>query len=90
MYKSPASRSRRLPLCAAALVLFLCLLTALPMKAATVPTGWQEKGGARYYYDAKGKPVTGFKTIDGRKFWTPAAAAIRMRKKDRWRPAGRK
>ena len=69
MYKSPASRSRRLPLCAAALVLFLCLLTALPMKAATVPTGWQEKGGARYYYDAKGKPVTGFKTIDGRKFY---------------------
>jgi len=42
---------------------------AAPAKAAATPTGWQEIKGTWYYYDAKGKPVTGFKTISGKKYY---------------------
>ena len=29
-------------------------------------SGWQEEDGKRYYYDASGKKVTGYKKIDGK------------------------
>ena len=50
--------------------------TTAPAKAAATaatasatPTGWQEVKGIWYYYDAQGKPVTGFKTIGGKKYY---------------------
>lgn len=32
-------------------------------------TGWQQSGGFWYYYGADGKPITGFKSIGGKKFY---------------------
>ena len=61
---------------AAAFAVFLSLLftaaqgtsahAASDTKAAT---GWQQSGDFWYYYSADGKPVTGFKSIGGKKFY---------------------
>ena len=67
-----------------AITFFLCLIFAvpagLPVSAAAPAggtrsatdqptTGWQEINGAWYYYDTAGNPVTGFKTIDRKKYY---------------------
>ena len=42
---------------------------------AAVRVGWIEENGHTYYYDAKGRPVTGLKNIDGRLYFFDGTGA---------------
>ena len=42
---------------------------------AAVRVGWLEENGRTYYYDSKGRPVTGLKNIDGRLYFFDGTGA---------------
>ena len=65
----PAEAAAKVPATAAAPAPAAAAAAATATTTAATPTGWQEIKGIWYYYDAKGKPVTGFKTISGKKYY---------------------